>query len=280
MHPAPTAAELVAIYNTDKSSIANSDSWVQVEDFKTDPEAVRGYYRRSRITPLLEAGALRSKSDAILDVGCSAGMFLRTLKDDGYANVHGMDLADLHCDFVRDVQGIPCDSTLEVVPDGAFDLVTCHAVLEHTPDPVAFARLLTTKLKPGGLLVINVPNFDSYYRRLAGRSWLWLIPPVHLQYFGHRSLERTLAAAGLETTNRDSWYFSTYVYLLVYHAMRMLGRQMPTTQRTSRPAAMVVVNAVEAMTRAFLYPIALVARRRLRHNELVFVSRKGAGTAV
>jgi 2-polyprenyl-3-methyl-5-hydroxy-6-metoxy-1,4-benzoquinol methylase len=278
VYPSPTHEELLRIYTTDKASIANSDSWTQVRDYENDPQAVRDYYFRSRINWIIEKGALNSPEASILDVGCAVGMLLRTLKDTGYPHVHGMDLSELHCDFVRKTHGIPCDASLDAVPDGAFDLVNCCGVLEHAPDPVAFCKEMARKLKPNGFLVLQVPNYDSYYRKLAGASWLWLIPPVHLQYFGDASLELTIRKAGLRTTTRDSWYNGTYVYLLVYHLMRIMGKPMVGTQRTGRPAVMAVVNAVEATVRACLYPAALIARRRLHHNELDFIVCKDPET--
>lgn len=274
VHPAPTAEELVKVYTTEEASIANSDSWTQVKDYEADPQAVRDYYFRSRINWIIEHGALTSKDAAILDVGCAVGMLLRTLKDAGYAQVHGMDLSELHCDFVRNTHGIPCDSSLAAVPDNSFDLVNCCGVLEHVLDPVDFLRQMARKLKPNGFMVVQVPNYDSYYRRLSGKTWLWLIPPVHLQYFGNASLELTIQKAGLKTTTRDSWYNGTYVYLLIYHLMRAAGKPMLGTQRTGRPLAMAVVNAVEATLRFCLYPVALLARRHLQHNELDFIVRK------
>lgn len=44
-------------------------------------------------------------------------------------------------------------SILEMpVPDGAFDVVFCHRVLQHTPDPIASLRSIIRKLAPGGIL--------------------------------------------------------------------------------------------------------------------------------
>jgi 2-polyprenyl-3-methyl-5-hydroxy-6-metoxy-1,4-benzoquinol methylase len=273
--PVPTEAELLKVYTADRASIANSDSWTQVRDYETNPQAVRDYNFKTRINWLIENGALPSKDAAVLDVGCAVGMLLRTLKDAGYTKVHGMDLSPLHCEYVRDAHGIPCETSLDDVPDGAFDVVYCCGVLEHTPDPVKFCQVMSNKLKPGGQMVIGVPNYDADYRKLSGKSWVWLIPPIHLQYFSDRSLQRTMQNAGLVTVIRDSWYNGTYVYLLAHHLTYALGLSMPSTQRTGRPAIISVVNLVESTLRAMLYPWALLARKRMKHNELNFIASKG-----
>jgi 2-polyprenyl-3-methyl-5-hydroxy-6-metoxy-1,4-benzoquinol methylase len=276
--PMPTEAELLEVYTDDRASIANSDSWTQARDYETNPQAVRDYNFKSRINWLIENGALRSKDAAVLDVGCAVGMILRTLKDAGYQNVHGMDLSRLHCEYVRNIHGIPCDTSLEDVPDGAFDLVYCCGVLEHTADPVEFCGSMARKLKPGGQMVIQVPNYDADYRKLSGKSWVWLIPPIHLQYFSARSLQMTIRNAGLVAVTKDSWYNGTYVYLLTHHLTHALGRSMPSTQRTGRPATLFAINLVESTLRAILYPWALFARKRMRHNELNFIASKSGGS--
>jgi glycosyltransferase involved in cell wall biosynthesis len=47
-----------------------------------------------------------------------------------------------------------------------FDTVLCLNVLEYLEDPAAAVRLLTTTLKPGGVLVILVPHVEGLYGSL------------------------------------------------------------------------------------------------------------------
>jgi hypothetical protein len=135
---------------------------------------------------------------------------------------------------------------------------------------------MARKLKPGGQIVIQVPNYGADYRKMSGRSWVWLIPPVHLQYFTDRSLAMAIRQAGLTPTTLDSWYNGTYVYLLTHHITHALGLKMPSTRRTGRPVVLAAVNAVEWLLRTAAAPWAAYARRRMRHNELDFIAKQTA----
>jgi 2-polyprenyl-3-methyl-5-hydroxy-6-metoxy-1,4-benzoquinol methylase len=266
--PLPREEELRALYTVDEASIANSDSWTMARDYVASPEVVRDYYRKTRIRWLQENGCPLGPDTAVLDVGCSTGMFLRTLADAGLSRLHGVDLSELHCAYVRDTHGIACDTSLDLVPDDAFDLVTCYAVIEHTGDPSGLVEAMKRKLRPGGKLMILTPNYRSLYRKLAGPSWVWLIPPVHLQYFGNASLATLLKRSGMEILVNTSNYSSTYVYLLVHHATRLLGRPVPATSRSGRPLTLAMIHGLEAVIRAALWPAAGIARMTNQHNEI------------
>jgi hypothetical protein len=90
--PMPTDGELESYYAKNNSGLENSDSWTMVKDYESNPEAVQKFYEGSRIRFLRRKGYLNSET-AVLDVGCSTGMFLRVLKDQGYKNLVGVDVS-------------------------------------------------------------------------------------------------------------------------------------------------------------------------------------------
>lgn len=99
----------------------------------------------------------------------------------------------------------------EFAPGPMFDAVLALHVMEHVDDPGALMARVREWLRPGGALVVVVPNRESLHRRLAVRMGLQerlddLSPRDHL--VGHRrvydlaTLEDDLRGAGLEPQRR------------------------------------------------------------------------------
>jgi SAM-dependent methyltransferase len=89
---------------------------------------------------------------------------------------------------------------------GRYGLVIAGEVLEHVPDADAFLRACTTLLDADGRLCVTVPNAccpKVGLRALAGRE---SVHPDHRVYYGPRTLERTLAGAGLELESLASCF--------------------------------------------------------------------------
>lgn len=63
-------------------------------------------------------------------------------------------------------------------PDDQYDFVCNFQVLEHVPDAYDFIKIMVDKLKPGGHLLITVPNSDSKYytERFGALDY----PPHHM----------------------------------------------------------------------------------------------------
>lgn len=89
----------------------------------------------------------------------------------------------------------------QAFPSYFFDSIAfCH-VLEHIKDPQAALREACRLLKPGGEVVIWVPNFNSMFRPLFGRDWLPYDIPRHLWHMTPGQLTTWLKDALLEPTD-------------------------------------------------------------------------------
>lgn len=82
--------------------------------------------------------------------------------------------------------------------DNFFDVILMNNVLEHCPDPSSIISECYKILKPGGRLVIDVPNFNSPIRRLFGTFWAHLDAPRHLFHFSSDILSKILRKAGFK----------------------------------------------------------------------------------
>lgn len=107
------------------------------------------------------------------------------------------DPATAAASLVRGRAAVCCGDLLEAdLPAEAFDVVTLYETLEHVYRPRATLVAARRVLKPGGRLVIEVPDFDSPWRRVFGRYWFAMMTPTHLHHFTKPSLRRVAESAG------------------------------------------------------------------------------------
>jgi len=88
------------------------------------------------------------------------------------------------------------DLTEQRFPAAGFDAVVLWHSLEHLDNPQAALAEIGRIIKPGGLLVIAVPNNASWQARFFGRRWFHLDLPRHLHFFGHKGLLHLLRQQG------------------------------------------------------------------------------------
>jgi SAM-dependent methyltransferase len=133
----------------------------------------------------------------ILDVGCGRGVLLAELADRGF-EVHGVErtaAAALGADPRAQIRIAP-DLVAAAYPAESFDAVIIWHVLEHLREPMAAIREIQRVLRPGGKLVVAVPNFSSLQARWAGPAWFHLDLPRHVFHFPLRALRRLLEQSG------------------------------------------------------------------------------------
>ena len=137
------------------------------------------------------AGGARGR---VLDVGCGRGLLLEEFKSRGW-EVHGTELSEKAAAYARDVLHLPIQiGSLETIgyPDGHFDAITLWHVLEHLPDPRVLLAEAHRILKPGGVLLVGVPNFGGWEARFCGDKWFHLDAPRHLTHFTKKMLKQVL----------------------------------------------------------------------------------------
>ncbi|MEO8286315.1 MAG: methyltransferase domain-containing protein [Chloroflexota bacterium] len=145
----------------------------------------------------------------VLDIGCGRGLLLNKLRQRGW-EPQGTELSEEAAAYARDRLGLPVTTqTLEEAgfPDNEFDLVILWHVLEHIQAPRAMLNEVARILKPGGTLLVAVPNLGSWEARWSGPHWFHLDVPRHLTHFTRKTLGDALAEAGLPVT--DVNFFST-----------------------------------------------------------------------
>lgn len=130
----------------------------------------------------------------LFELGCGFGSFLNTVSETHpdvtlYASEYDTNHRGIRCKGA-DVQWISYFQTFSSAD--YFDVMVAFHVLEHLPQPLTFTRWTAEALKPGGHLILEVPNAsDGWHTRK-------FVHPAHLSYFTTNTLRRTLQSAGLE----------------------------------------------------------------------------------
>jgi 2-polyprenyl-3-methyl-5-hydroxy-6-metoxy-1,4-benzoquinol methylase len=132
--------------------------------------------RRRIIADVLLPGPLDGLH--VLDAGCGSGLFTADLVARG-AEVTSIDIGRGLVQEARKKAPAAslAQSSLQAIgfASGTFDAVLCTEVIEHTPDPRLSLGELFRVLKPGGTLVVTVPN-RLWHVSVTIADWLNIRP--------------------------------------------------------------------------------------------------------
>ncbi|HNQ66848.1 MAG TPA: class I SAM-dependent methyltransferase [Bacteroidales bacterium] len=147
------------------------------------------------------------KSGKLYDIGVGWGHFLYTAKLMGY-DASGVEISELMHHYAT------TDLKLDVVHDNFFnldlpannwDVATMWDVLEHINEPDKAIEKVWDILKPGGYLVLQVPQIDSKVARKQKEKWS-MMSIEHINYFSKKSIKTLLEAKGFEVVKYKSSY--------------------------------------------------------------------------
>lgn len=210
---------------------------------------------------------------SILDIGCGRGWMLYFLKNYfGFEDVAGTQISLPAIKFARERLGLKIydQDLLELkLPGESFDVLTIWHVLEHVPDPVSYVKEMYRLLKPGGTLMVEVPNLDAWSRQLSGQYWLSWDPKYHLTFFDPASLSKLLTSNGfkIKAVHTHSLEYSTFTSV-----QSLVSKITKTDQRffewLQRPSWSPVI-----IFDIFLF--AVLALPCLLINLLLYFSRRG-----
>jgi len=189
----------------------------------------RGFFRRRKIHDLA-VRYMPYPPAAIVDIGCAKG--------NAVANLHAELLAagnsctpigiEISAELSRAAHkklkklGGRCLSRnalagLRELPADSATLILMSAYLEHERAPREVLAESARCLRQGGILVIKVPNFNSWNRRLVRARWCGFRYPDHVCYFTPRTLRSLLESSGLAVARMnllDRFPFSDNMYVV------------------------------------------------------------------
>jgi len=130
-----------------------------------------------------------------LDFGCGDGFFCREIaKREDCQIAYATDFHEIAPEIIRDqekIKYIPLDKFNQSVEK--FNIIFCKHVVEHILDPVKFLSNLKRKLKKGGYLYLEVPDYNSVWRKIFSTYYAGLYVPRHLFHFNKKSISNILS---------------------------------------------------------------------------------------
>jgi SAM-dependent methyltransferase len=189
-------------------------------------------------------------SDRVLEIGCNTGKFLERVKEKS-AQVFGLEFNPVAAATAKkrglDVRNIDIETLAKEALE-SFDIVCAFQVLEHISEAGYILKACHKIIRPGGKLILSVPNNEPYYQRFSKYEVLNL-PPHHVGLWNLKAFARLGEFFDMDLIDHvysGSTSFRAGVYL---RARSLAKVKSPPRQHTTLENALMIVTA----------PIAVIA---------------------
>lgn len=204
---------------------ASIGPYYQSADYVSHSDTQKGLV--NRLYHIVRNRTLNSKKDLIrritgqstgvlLDVGAGTGAFSHTMQAAGW-DVTALEPDETARKNALNKYGLTLQSpeTLYQLEAARFDVVTMWHVLEHVHDLHGYLSSFHRIIKPGGTLVIAVPNYTSRDAKAYGECWAAYDVPRHLYHFSPKSMELLGKSNHFQLSEmKPMWFDSFYVSML------------------------------------------------------------------
>lgn len=141
----------------------------------------------------------------VLDIGCSGGLLAERIRATGH-HVTGVDYLEIPGVRRRTDHFVQADLSRGIPAEvgAGYDVVIAGDIIEHLPRPAQTLREILRVLRPGGQVLLSVPNFGHWYPRarttlgLFGYDRRGILDDTHLRFFTRSTLRRLVRRCGFD----------------------------------------------------------------------------------
>jgi 2-polyprenyl-3-methyl-5-hydroxy-6-metoxy-1,4-benzoquinol methylase len=182
--PRPEAEVMRSYYKSEEYLSHNSQKHT-IKDF---------LYRQARKFALANKLSMIEKfisPGRVFDFGAGTGEFLNYCKKKGWETL-GFEPNDQARKKAIAEYGLQMlgKNQLQQIQQESLDVITLWHVLEHTEDPIKEMKFFHELLKENGLLILALPNYESWDAQHYGQFWAAYDVPRHLYHFSRKSVKK------------------------------------------------------------------------------------------
>ena len=179
----------------------------------------------------------------LLDIGCAAGFSLLVAQERGW-EAEGIECSEFCVNYARSRGLRVHQGTLKDFPgkEENLDAITMWDYLDHSQDPLRDLRICRSLLKKGGIILLSIPNVDSWSSRLLRKKWIGFKNIEHLYFFSHKTLAKLAHLAGLKMEHHFyhgkhvslSFFLSRVQYYIRFNSLLTLVEKIANTEKAKR----------------------------------------------
>lgn len=240
----------------------NLSKYYESQDYISHSDSKKGI--QNRLYQIVKSYMLSKKAEwindfydsgSILDYGAGTGDFLIEMKNREW-KVEGVEPNK----SARDLgisKGVNLQENILKLENKFYDVISLWHVLEHIPDYPSKISDFDNLLKEDGILVIAVPNYNSYDSEYYRENWAAWDTPRHLWHFSRSGIRGEMEKLGFELVKEKPLKFDSYYVSLLSEKNRD-----------------VVMNPLNALYRGFLSN--LKAKQSGEYSSVVYFFKKAS----
>jgi len=148
----------------------------------------------------------------ILDIGAGVGDLVSVLKNNGFDAI-GYEPSEKARLFAAK-NGIELLNQTDSIQANSIKLISMYHVLEHVPDYQKQIEQINYWLKEDGILILALPNYNSFDAKWFKKHWAGYDTPRHLFHFNKQSVRNIFQNNFTIIDTRPMWFDSFYVSIL------------------------------------------------------------------